>query len=282
MKFGIVVDSGCDLISLRADVADKIDFTRSPLKLDIGDKVFIDSIDLNIEEFMKEMYSYKGKTGSAAPSPDEWLKAYEKSENVFVITITGTLSASYSSAQIAMELFKDKYPNRNIYLIDSKSTGPEMSLIVRKLTEYITNGMDFESICKNIDDYCKHTNLLFILESLDNLVKNGRISRLKASMAGILGIKILGVASEEGTIDLLSKCRGKLTVYGKAISEMLERNYRGGRVVIAHCFAKDVANYVESKIREIHPNCDIEIMKTSGLCSYYAEKGGLLIGFESE
>ena len=281
MKYGIVVDSGCDLIHLREDVAEKIDFTRSPLKLDIGEKEFIDSFDLDIEEFMEEMYSYKGKTGSAAPSPDEWLKAYEKSENVFAITITGTLSASYSSAVIGMELFKDQYPDRNIYVIDSKSTGPEMSLIVRKLTEYMLDNMAFEDICKNIDEYCKHTNLLFILESLDNLVKNGRISRLKASMAGILGIKILGIASEEGTIDLLHKCRGKMAVYDKAIKEMLEKNYQGGRVVIAHCFASEVSNYVVSKIRDKFPDCDIKIMKTSGLCSYYAEKGGLLIGFES-
>lgn len=281
MKYGIVVDSGCDLIHLREDVTDKIDFTRSPLKLDIGEKVFIDSFDLSIEEFMEEMYSYKGKTGSAAPSPDEWLKAYEKSENVFAVTITGTLSASYSSAVIGMELFKEQYPDRNIYVIDSKSTGPEMSLIVRKLTDYMMENMDFEDICKNIDEYCKHTNLLFILQSLDNLVKNGRISRLKASMAGILGIKILGIASEEGTIDLLHKCRGKMAVYDKAIIEMLERNYHGGRVVIAHCFADEVSNYVVSKIRENFPDCDVEIMKTSGLCSYYTEKGGLLIGFES-
>lgn len=156
-----------------------------------------------------------------------------------------------------------------------------MSLIVRKLTEYMMDNMAFEDICKNIDEYCKHTNLLFILESLDNLVKNGRISRLKASMAGILGIKILGIASEEGTIDLLHKCRGKMAVYDKAIKEMLEKNYQGGRVVIAHCFASEVSNYVVSKIRDKFPDCDIEIMKTSGLCSYYAEKGGLLIGFES-
>lgn len=281
MKYGIVVDSGCDLTSLREEVADKIDFTRSPLTLDIGDKEFIDSFDLDIEEFMKEMYSYKGKTGSAAPSPNEWLKAYEKSENVFAISITGTLSASYSSAVIGMELFKEKHPDRNIYVIDSKSTGPEMSLIVRKLTEYMKDDMSFEDICKNIDTYCKRTHLLFILESLENLVKNGRVSRLKASMAGILGIKMLGVASEEGTIDLLHKCRGKMAVYDKAISEMLERNYHGGRVIISHCFAHEVANYVVSKIKEKFPNCDVEIMKTSGLCSFYAEKGGLLIGFES-
>ena len=170
MKYGIVVDSGCDLTSLREEVADKIDFTRSPLTLDIGDKEFIDSFDLDIEEFMKEMYSYKGKTGSAAPSPNEWLKAYEKSENVFAISITGTLSASYSSAVIGMELFKEKHPDRNIYVIDSKSTGPEMSLIVRKLTEYMKDDMSFEDICKNIDAYCKRTHLLFILESLENLV----------------------------------------------------------------------------------------------------------------
>lgn len=281
MKYGIVVDSGCDLLSLRENVADKIDFTRVSLKLDIGDKEFIDSFDLNIEEFMKEMYSYKGKTGSAAPSPNEWLKAYEKSENIFAITITGTLSASYSSAKIGMELFKDRYPNRNIYIIDSKSTGPEMSLIVRKLTEYITENMDFESICKKIEEYRTHTHLLYILESLDNLVKNGRVSRLKASMAGILGIKMLGIASEEGTVELLHKCRGKMAVYDKAITEMLERNYHGGRIVIAHCFANDVANYIVSKIKEKYHDSDIDIMRTSGLCSYYAEKGGLLIGFES-
>lgn len=281
MKYGIVVDSGCDLLSLREEVADKIDFSRAALKLDIGEKEFIDSLDLNIEEFMKEMYSYKGKTGSAAPSPDEWLKAYEKSENVFAITITGTLSASYSSAKIGMELFKERYPNRNIYLIDSKSTGPEMSLIVRKLTEYISEDMEFESICKKIEEYRTHTHLLYVLESLDNLVKNGRVSRLKASMAGILGIKMLGIASEEGTVELLHKCRGKMAVYDKAITEMLDRNYHGGRIVIAHCFANDVANYIVSKIREKYLDSDIEIMKTSGLCSYYAEKGGLLIGFES-
>lgn len=281
MKYGIVVDSGCDLLSLREEVADKIDFSRAALKLDIGEKEFIDSFDLNIEEFMKEMYSYKGKTGSAAPSPDEWLKAYEKSENVFAITITGTLSASYSSAKIGMELFKERYPNRNIYLIDSKSTGPEMSLIVRKLTEYISEGIEFESICKKIEEYRTHTHLLYVLESLDNLVKNGRVSRLKASMAGILGIKMLRIASEEGTVELLHKCRGKMAVYDKAITEMLDRNYHGGRIVIAHCFANDVANYIVSKIREKYLDSDIDIMKTSGLCSYYAEKGGLLIGFES-
>nr|WP_302598979.1 DegV family protein [uncultured Cellulosilyticum sp.] len=280
MKYGIVVDSGCDLTSLNPEVAHKIDFTRAALKLDVGDKEFIDDFNLNIEEFMKEMYAYKGKTGSAAPSPGDFLHAFEKSEYVFAITITGALSGTYASAQSAAEMFKEQYPDRKIHLIDSKSAGPEITLIVKKLTEYMTQDMSFEEIVQSIENYRKHTHLLFVLKSLDNLVKNGRISKLQGSMAGILGIKILGTATDEGTLDLLQKCRGKMTAYDKAIEEMFSRGYSGGKVIIAHSFASDVAEYMASKIKSQFSNCDIEIMRTSGLCSYYAEQGGILISFE--
>lgn len=280
MKYGIVVDSGCDLTSLNPEVAHKIDFTRAALKLDVGDKEFIDDFNLNIEEFMKEMYAYKGKTGSAAPSPGDFLHAFEKSEYVFAITITGALSGTYASAQSAAEMFKEQYPDRKIHLIDSKSAGPEITLIVKKLTEYMTQDMSFEEIVQSIENYRKHTHLLFVLKSLDNLVKNGRISKLQGSMAGILDIKILGTATDEGTLDLLQKCRGKMTAYDKAIEEMFSRGYSGGKVIIAHSFASDVAEYMASKIKSQFSNCDIEIMRTSGLCSYYAEQGGILISFE--
>lgn len=281
MQYGIVVDSGCDMIDLGANITGNIDFTRVPLKLDIGDKEFVDDFNLDIKEFMKEMYDYKGKTGSAAPSPQAWFDAYEKSEYVFVISITGTLSGSFSSAQTAADMFKEQYPNRKIYLIDSKSAGPEISLIAQKIAQYISEGLDFETICERIEDYRKHTSLLFILKSLDNLIKNGRVSKLKGTIAGLLGIKILGTASDEGDLELLQKCRGKMTAYDHAIKEMLKRNYNGGKIIISHCFAEDTAEYIIAKIKEQYPNCSTQIMSTSGLCSYYAEQGGLLIGFES-
>ena len=281
MKYGIVVDSGCDLTSLNIEATSKIDFTRVPLKLDVGDKVFVDDFNLDRKKFMEEMYAYKGKTGSAAPSPHDWLKAYEKSDNIFVITITGTLSGSYASAKTALDMFKEQYPDKNIHLIDSKSAGPEITLIVQKLTEYMMEDMNFEEIVKRIDDYCSHTHLLFILKSLNNLIKNGRVSKLQGSMAGLLGIKILGTATEEGTLDLLQKCRGKMTAYDKAVEELFSRNYTGGPVVISHCFAPDLAEYIANAIKNKFPNSDIKIMDTSGLCSYYAEQGGILIGFEA-
>ena len=281
MQYGIVVDSGCDLINLEGHFAQKIDFTRVPLKLDVGTNEFVDDLNLDIEKFMQEMYAYKGKTGSAAPSPQSWFNAYEKSECIFAISITGNLSGSYTSAQTACNMFKEQYPNRKIYVIDSKSAGPEISLIVQKLAEYIDKGLDFETICQNIDAYRKQTHLLFVLKSLDNLVKNGRVSKLQGTMAGLLGIKILGTASADGDFELLQKCRGKMTAYNKAIDEMLSRGFQGGKVVIAHAFAPDLADYIKSTLKTQFPNCSIEIMPTSGLCSYYAEQSGLLIGFEA-
>ena len=281
MKYGIVVDSACDLTGLEQKRAQNIDFTRVALKLDIGEQEFVDDLNLNIEEFMDAMYAYKGKTGSAAPSPQEWMNAFEKSEYIFAITITSALSGSYGSAKTAVDLFKEHYPDRKIHLIDSKSTGPGMTLIVHKLTEYMNQDMSFEEIVEKIDAYCNHVNLLFVLKSLDNLVKNGRISKLAGSIAGMLGIKLLGTATPTGDLGVVQKCRGKLTAYNRLIEEMITRGYKGGTVTIAHCFALDTAEYIASCLKEKFPECAIEIMPTSGLCSYYSEQGGILVGFES-
>lgn len=281
MQYGIVVDSSCDLKSLGSEAADKIDFTRVPLTLDIGNQAFVDDYNLNIEKFMKEMYAFKGKTGSAAPSPQAWLSAYEKSDYVFAISITSALSGSYASARTGIHMCHEQYPNKKVHLIDSKSAGPGLTIIVEKLISYINEGLDFETICKLIDDYWEQTHLLFVLKSLENLVKNGRVSKLQGKMAGLLNIKILGTASHEGNFELLQKCRGKLLVYDKCIEELLARGYNGGRVIISHCFARETAEYVSNAIKNKFASCSIDIMPTSGLCSYYAEDGGILIGFEA-
>lgn len=280
MEYGIVVDSGCDLTSLPQDVAQKIDFTRVPLTLDIGEQQFIDDFNLNIPDFMKAMYDYPGKTGSAAPSPQAFFDACSQSKHAFIITITGSLSGSYNSAKTAEKLFQETYPDRHIHVIDSRSAGPEISLIVWQLSRLIDQGLTFEKIVEAIEAYRQKTHLVFTLKSLNNLVKNGRISPLKGHLATMLGIKILGTASEEGTLELLHKGRGKLTIYQKALEAMLARGYQGGQVIITYCLQDDMAKYLADCLKEKFPQCAITLMPTSGLCSYYAEEGGLLIGFE--
>ena len=282
MKYGIAIDSGCDLRNLDLWGAETCAFGLAPLKLVIGNKDFVDNSSLNIEQFMEEVEAYKGKSGSAAPSPGEWMDAFEQADGIFAFTITAALSGSYNSAETAKHMILEKHPEKKIFIMNTLSIGPETSLLVRKTMEYIKKGMEFDAICEAITAYAKTTKLLFVLEHMDNLIKNGRVGRIQGSLAGLLGIKILGRASEEGKLDLLHKKRGKNAVYNTCVEEMIARGFRGGRVIIGTCLEIEQAEYLKKQLLQKYPQSDIMIMPSAGICTYYAERGGLLIGFETE
>lgn len=280
MKHAIIVDSGCDLIIDPTQNTEDLYMSRVPLRLRIGEKEYVDDFSLDIPSFMKEMSEYPGSTGSAAPSPQEWYDAFMQADEVFAVTITGGLSGSYSSAMAGRDMILEDYPDKKICIVDSKSAGGGLTILVRKLQEYIAGNLPFEEIVEKITDYKQNTRTYFILESMDNLVKNGRVSPLIGKLAGILGIKILGQASTEGTIELLHKCRGKATIYKKAVQEMIESGYNGGKVSISHCFSDEKVNLLLDLIKEHFPTFSVEVIPTSGLCSYYAEENGIILAFE--
>lgn len=281
MKFAIIADSGCDLIIHPEITNDDTYMERIPLKLRIGDKEFVDDNNLDIPAFIREMKSSPKPTGSAAPSPQEWYDAYKHADYVFAITITSALSGSYSSAIAAKDMLEERHPEKKVHIIDSKSAGPGLTILIRKLQELIKSGLSFEEIISEITNYQQHTHLLFILESMDNLVKNGRVSPIVGKLAGMLGIKILGTATNKGELDVLHKCRGKDVIYKKTISEMLKNHFEGGKVVISNCFNPEKTEYIITMLKERFPNVCVEVMPTSGLCSYYAEENGILLSYES-
>lgn len=281
MKYAIIVDSSCDMY-IDDNYTNDTFMTRVPLKLRVGEKEYIDDYDLDIVSFMKEMSECSEATGTAAPSPQEWYNAFEKADEVFVVTITSALSGTYSSAVVAKNMILEDFPNKKIHIIDSKAAGSGLTMIVRKLQEFIKQQMDFEEIVANITEYCKKIKVFFILESMDNLVKSGRVSAIAGKLAGILGIKILGQASSEGTIELLRKTRGKDVIYRKTVDDMLANGYQGGKVIISHCFNEERVQFFLDIIKESFPDVEAEVMPTSGLCSYYAENKGLIISFEKE
>lgn len=281
MRYSIVVDSSCDMY-IDDNYTNDTFMTRVPLKLRVGEKEYIDDYDLDIESFMKEMSECSEATGTAAPSPQEWYNAFEKADEVFAVTITSALSGTYSSAVVAKNMILEDFPDKKIHIIDSKAAGSGLTMIVRKLQEFIKQQMDFEEIVANITEYCKKIKVFFILESMDNLVKSGRVSAIAGKLAGILGIKILGQASSEGTIELLRKTRGKDVIYRKTVDDMLVNGYQGGKVIISHCFNEERVKFFLDIIKESFPNIETEVMQTGGLCSYYAENKGLIISFEKE
>lgn len=280
MKWKIVVDSSCDLRELTFAHTEEIGFAVVSLKIIVGEREFVDEKGLDTVEMLEVMENHHGKTSSSAPNAGEWKKAFADGENVFAITISGALSGSAAGAHTARHLLEQEGINKNIKIIDSLSTGPEMTLYVEKLVEYIEQGLSFEEVSAKIDKYAKNVRLLYVLESLDNLIKNGRVSKLEGGLAGLLGIRILGTASNEGTLDLLHKCRGQKKVYDHMLNRMIEDGFDGGRVVISHCLNEQWAEYLKTKIKEKFASCKVTVMPAGGLCSYYAQRHGILLGYE--
>lgn len=281
MTWKIVSDSGCDFQKIK-DLAVTTNFERVPLTIQVGNEIFTDDAELDIDEMMEKMYATSTASKSACPSPDDYLKSFAGADNIFVVTITGTLSGSNNSAQLAKKLYQEEHPNVNIHVIDSLSAGGEIDLIVHKLNHLIEQGLSFEEVVKAITDYQEKTKLLFVLSKVDNLVKNGRLSKLLGTVVGLLNIRMVGEASSQGTLELLQKARGHKKSLTAAFEELLKAGYAGGEIIIAHRNNTKFCQQFSELVKEKYPKASITIIPTSGLCSFYAEEGGLLMGYEIE
>lgn len=279
MTWKIVADSGCDYREI-TDLANQTRFESVPLTIQIDHEIFVDNAHLDIDGMMEKMYATSSASKSACPSPDDYLRSFEGAENIFVMTITGSLSGSHNSAQLAKKLFLEENPTANIHVIDSLSAGGEVDLIVRKLNDLIKEGLSFEQVVEAITHYQANTKLLFVLAKVDNLVKNGRLSKLIGAVVGLLNIRMVGEASDTGTLELLQKARGAKKALTAAVDEVLKSGYKGGRIIIAHRNNEKFCQQFSEVIKEKFPAADISFLPTSGLCSFYAEEGGLLMGYE--
>lgn len=271
----IVADSSADMLELGA-----LPFTSVPLKIIASQKEYVDDAALDVEQMVTDLLSTKEKSSTACPCVGDWLEAFGEAERIFCITITSTLSGSFNSANSAKQAYEEAHPDRKVCLIDSLSTGPEMKLIVEKIRAEYEKGRSFEEICRTVETYQKHTGLMFMLESLRNLANNGRVSRLAASAAGILGIRVIGKASERGDLEQLAKCRGEKKALPAFLRFMKEEGYCGGLVRISHCLNEAAAQAFSQLLKAEFPKAQVEIYPSRGLCSFYAEKGGMLVGFE--
>ena len=274
-KMKIVADSSCDLYSL-----DHIDFSTTPLKITADGNNYVDDSSLDVDAMVNFLYQYKGKSQSACPSTGEWLDAFEGADDVFCFTITRNLSGSYNSALSAKQIYESENEGKRVYIFDTLTTGPEIQMAIEKTRDCMLAGMSYEEICDTIAKYLENVGLIFMLKSIKTLANNGRVSPIVAKLVGIAGIRIIAKASNEGTIETLHKCKGDDKSM-KTIMERLEtEGYAGGRISIGHCQNLEVAEMLRDMIVAKYPNVQIDIHKLGGLCSFYAEKGGVLVGFE--
>lgn len=250
------------------------------MKIITGEGEICDDESLDVAGMVEFFDKYKGKSKSSCPNTADWLRAFGDADDVFCVTITGGLSGSYNSACIAKQIYEKENEGRRVFVIDTLSAGPEITLAVEKLSELIGAGLEYGEICERITDYLKHTGLVFMLKSLKTFANNGRVSPVVAKIAGIAGICIVGKASDEGTLEPLHKCRGEKLSLEKMVSSIEAEGFKGGKVSIGHCGNEAAAVQLRDMVVSRFDNVIAEIHPFRGLCSFYAEKGGVLIGFE--
>lgn len=252
MNYKIIADSSANLQDGT--------FVSVPLKIIAGDREFVDDASLDIPQMAAYLSGYKGKTSTACPGVQDYLAAFGNAELVFCYTITSNLSGSYNAARLAKIDYEAQHPGRKVIVVDTLSAGPEIRMQMEQLARWLDAGEDPLTLEGKISDYGAHTGLMFSLESLQNLANNGRVS----------------------TLEPQDKCPGEKKALSKVFLRMREQGYQGGRVRIDHCLNEAAAKALRERILEQYPTAQVTIGQTGGLCTFYAEIGGLMIGFEKQ
>lgn len=254
-------------------------YATVPMKILAGGRTYVDDEYCDVRQMVKDLSVFKGRTSTACPSPDEWTEAFGDADEVFCLTISSNLSGSFNAAQVAAREYMENHPGRRVLLMDSLSTGAEMYLMAERLAQLFEQNKTFDEIVAAMEDHQKHHNLIFCLQSVRSLANNGRLNPAIAALIGMLGVRLVGCASEKGELEMMAKCRGDKKALTGIQEALAKLGYVGGRMHIEHCNNVGFAETIKAQVMKLFPSAAITMGETTALCSYYAEEGGILIGF---
>jgi len=276
MRYKIVVDSCCELPE---ELMNDERFERVPLELEVGDYRIPDDNNFNQADFLRRVAECPKCPKSSCPSPERFMEAYHtEAEHVYCVTLSARLSGSYNSAILGKDLYKDKYGEKKIHVVDSCSASGGETQLALKLMDLEEAGLSFEEIVEEIERYRDGMNTYFVLDNLETLRKNGRLSRVKALMASTLSIKPV-MGAEKGEIVQRSQTIGMKKAMSKLaellIKEVIQPEKK--RLVITHCNAPQRAEQIKKMIMEKVSFRECIVMDTKGISSMYANDGGFIV-----
>ena len=278
MSFHIVCDSCTDLTE---EDLKKGCYTLVPLTLLVDGEEIMDDETFDQADFLAKVAASKESVKSACPAPESYMEAYSKADDIYVVTLSAELSGSYNSAVLGKNLYEEENGTKNIHVVNSRGAATTQVLIARKLNEYASQGMPFEEVVDKIEEYTTSLRTYFVLETLEVLRKNGRLSRLSATIAGALNIKPVMIGTRDGVIQKAAQARGMK----KALAKMVEHMGSEGRdltrrqFVISHCNCYERAVYVKELIKKHLHAEDVDIVDTKGVSSLYACDGGIIVSY---
>ena len=277
MKFKVIVDS-CG--ELTPEMKQDERFASAALTLEVGADIIVDDETFDQADFLRKVAAYPECPKSACPSPEVYQKGFETDTgHLYAVTLSSELSGSYNSAELGKNLVLEEHPEKKIHVFNSKSASVGETLIALKIQECEEAGMEFEQVVETVDAYIESQHTYFVLENLETLRKNGRLSRVKALVASALKIKPVMGSTPEGSICQFDQARGM----NKAIVKMVELvgekgiNIHEKTVAITYCNCPERAKMLEEAIRERLNPAKIVVMDTAGVSSMYANDGGVIV-----
>lgn len=278
MNYKIVADSSCDL---NEELKENLNISLVPFKIDVDDKKFIDDESMNPIELIQAMRNSSNPVKTSCPSPGDFVTEYRKADNIFAVTISSQLSGTYNSALLAKEMVQEEDQNKFIHVFDSKSASIGETLISMKIQELVEKQLSNFEIVEKVESYINGMKTFFILESLDNLIKNGRISKTKGLIANVLNLKPIMGSTDDGEIKLVENVRGTKKAFKRLVEIIGEtgEKFEEKILAISHANALDKAEELKREIQSRYNFKDIIVVKTAGLSTAYAYDGGVILVF---
>ena len=252
-----------------------------PLSIEIDGEIIVDDETFDQASFLRKMKASPNCPKSACPSPDEYARYFDQADEIYVITLSGNLSGSYNSAMIAADIYQEEQGKKKIHIFDSCSASVGQLLLAMKIEELKKAGKNFEEVCKEVTAFRDKKQTMFVLESLDTLRKNGRLSGLQAILASALNIKPVMRGTIDGQIEKRDQARGinrAIQMMAKYVAE--DAHDASSRILaIAHCNNRERAEFTRKAITKLVTFRDVVIVDTAGISSLYANDGGIIVSF---
>ena len=277
MNYKIIVDS-CGELTEEMKASGR--YETASLEIELQGKHIVDDETFDQAEFLKLVAESPECPKSSCPSPERYMEAYHcDAEHIYAVTLSAELSGSYNSAVLGRNLYEEEYGEKKIHIFNSRSASVGETLIALKAAECEEKGMSFEETVETVEAYIEEQHTYFVLETLDTLRKNGRLTGLKSVMATALNIKPVMGATPEGTICQLGQARGIKKALVKMVEQVAEdvKNSKDKILAIAHCNCRDRAEAVKNMILEKISVKDVIILDTAGISSMYAADGGVIV-----
>ena len=279
MGFKIVVDSCCDLTG---QMLKDPHFVKVPLTIRSNGSSFIDNETFDQADLLWAMKQSDDAPATACPSPQSYLDAYQdpEEEDVYVVTLSALLSGSHNSAEQAKLLMEEDHPNKNVYVFNSCSASSGEVLVALKVRELAESGAPFKHVVREVEQFIYQMQTMFVLETLENLRKNGRLTRLQSVITGALKIKLLMAATPEGEICKLGQMLSMKQALSKMVDHMANDPAHAGRTLaICHCNCLDRAFQVKAMAEQRCKFAHILILEAGGITSVYANDGGIVTAY---